>query len=109
MVAQVNRLEESQLEAFLFGTDRIRTAKIRAGLWEIQRGRCFYCDTGVREPARAEVDHFIPWSRYPDDGLDNLVVADTGCNGFKSGSLAAAEHVARWARRFAQGSAESGQ
>src|SRR6476659_2216960 len=41
MVAQLNRLEESQLEMFLFGADRVRTAKIRAGLWEIQGRRCF--------------------------------------------------------------------
>jgi hypothetical protein len=52
------------------------------------------------------VDHFIPWSRYQDDGLDNLVAADVECNGFKSNSLAAADHVARWARRFATDSRE---
>jgi hypothetical protein len=34
------------------------------------------------------VDHFVPWSRYPDDTLDNVVVADNRCNGFKSSSLA---------------------
>ena len=34
MVAQLNRLEESQLETFLFGADRTRTVKIRSGLWE---------------------------------------------------------------------------
>jgi hypothetical protein len=32
MVAQLNGLEESQLEMFLFGADRTRTVKIRAGL-----------------------------------------------------------------------------
>jgi hypothetical protein len=89
--------------------DRVQTARIRAGLWEIQEGRCFYCDNRVREPARAQVDHFIPWSRYPDDGLDNLVVADIACNGDKSSSLAAAAHVARWGRRFAPSSWEHGQ
>lgn len=51
----------------------------------------------------------VPWSRYPDDSLDNLVVADVACNGFKSNSLAAADHVARWARRFLVGSPESQQ
>jgi 5-methylcytosine-specific restriction endonuclease McrA len=109
MVAQLNRLEESQLEAFLFGTDRTQTARIRAGLWEIQKGRCFYCDVPVRDVARAQVDHFIPWSRYPDDTLDNLVVADITCNGFKSRSLAAASHVARWVRRFVRDSIEHGR
>ncbi len=109
MVAQVNRLEESQLEMFLFGANRVQTAKVRAELWEIQGRQCFYCHTRVREPVQGEVDHFVPWSRYPDDGLDNLVVADKACNGFKSNSLPAAEHVTRWARRFVEGSDEHAQ
>jgi 5-methylcytosine-specific restriction endonuclease McrA len=104
MVAQLNRLEDSQLEAFLFGAERIQTAKVRAGLWEIQGYRCFYCDGRLGDPTRGQVDHFVPWSRYPDDSLDNLVVSDVNCNGFKSSSLAAADHVARWARRFVDGS-----
>ena len=104
MVALLNRLEESQLELFLFGADRTQTARIRAGLWEIQKRRCFYCDTRIQEPAQSQVDHFVPWSRYPDDGLDNLVVADTRCNAFKTSSLAATEHLVQWARRFAEDS-----
>lgn len=109
MVAQLNRLEDSQLEAFLFGADRVQTARIRAGLWEIQGCRCFYCDARLGDPARSQVDHFVPWSRYPDDSLDNLVVADVACNVFKSSSLAAADHVARWSRRFVAGSPEHQQ
>ena len=106
-VAQLNRLEEFQLEMFLFGADRTRTAKIRIGLWDIQGRRCFYCDARIAEPVHGQVDHFVPWSRYPDDTLDNFVVADNNCNGFKSSSLAAADHLARWARRFADASSES--
>lgn len=75
----------------------------------IQGCRCFYCDARLGDPARGQVDHFVPWSRYPDDSLDNLVVADVACNGFKSSSLAAADHVARWARRFVAGSPEHQQ
>jgi hypothetical protein len=46
------------------------------------------------------VDHFIPWSRYRDDGLDNLVLADRGCNGAKRDFLASARHVKRWRERM---------
>ena len=109
MVAQFNRLEDSRLESFLFGADRIQTAKIRAGLCEIQGSKCFYCDARLGDPTRGQVDHFVPWSRYPDNSLDNLVVTDVACNGFKSSSLAAADHVARWARRFVDGSSEHRQ
>jgi 5-methylcytosine-specific restriction endonuclease McrA len=108
MVAQVNRLQDSQLETFLFGADRIRTEKIRAGLWEIQERRCFYCHSRMGDPLQGQVDHFIPWARYPDNGLDNLVVADTACNGAKSSSLAATEHLLRWARRLVPDSMDSG-
>lgn len=109
MVAQLNRLEESQLGAFLFGADRVRTARIRAGLWEMQGRRCFYCDARVGEPTRAHVDHLIPWSHYPDNSLDNLVVTDLACNSFKSSSLAAAAHITHWIRRFGSHSTEYGQ
>jgi len=106
MVAQLNRLEDARLETFLFGADRVATANVRAGLWEIQQRRCFYCEKRVAEPTNGHVDHFVPWSRYPDDSLDNLVVADIACNGFKSNSLAAADHVVRWGRRFIPGASE---
>ena len=52
---------------------------------------------------QGEVDHFVPWSRYPNDGLDNLVVADKVCNSFKSNSLPAAWHLTRWAGRLIEG------
>jgi hypothetical protein len=109
MVAHVNRLEESQLEMFLFGADRTRTVKIRAGLWEIQGGCCFYCRGRIAEPARGQVDHFVPWSRYPDDNLDNFVVADNSCNRFKSNSLPAADYLSRWRLRFEKGSSDNSQ
>ena len=109
MVAQLNQLEDARLEAFLFGAGRIQTARVRVGLFEIQGHRCFYCDGRLTDPDKGHVDHFVPWSRYPDDGLDNLVVADTACNAFKSNSLAAAEHVIRWGRRFKPGAAEAAQ
>lgn len=103
-IAHVNHLEESQLEIFLFGSIRMATARVRAGLWEIQDKRCFYCGARICDPTGGEVDHFIPWSRYPDDALDNFVVADRRCNGQKSSSLAAADHLRRWSDRFAAGS-----
>lgn len=108
-IAQLNRLEESQLETFLFGAVRVPTARVRAGPWEIQGKRCFYCDARLKGPAAAHVDHFVPWSRYPDDGLDNFVVTDRQCNGWKSNSLAAHGHLARWTRRFSPASSENAQ
>jgi hypothetical protein len=41
MVALLNKLEDSRLEEFLFGAERVPTVKVRAGLWEIQGKRCF--------------------------------------------------------------------
>lgn len=100
-VARMNGMEEARLEMFLFGQARINLAPVREGLSELQRGRCFYCDVAIGRGTRApHVDHFIPWSRYPNDAIENLVVAHDSCNGRKKDFLAASEHVARWRDRF---------
>ena len=64
--------------------------------------RCANCRTGARTGGP-----LCPWSRYPDDTLDNFVVADKSCNGFKSSSLAAADHLTRWTRRFGRARAST--
>jgi hypothetical protein len=97
MVAGMNRLPEADLERFLFGAGRSALAVVRNPLRDLQNDRCFYCHE--RLGSRAEVDHFVPWSRYPDDGLDNLVASDERCNGSKRDFLAAGEHVERWVER----------
>jgi 5-methylcytosine-specific restriction endonuclease McrA len=103
MVARLNRHDDARLEEFLFGAERVPTAKIRAALWLLQDRTCFYCDRRL-DLDRSEVDHFIPWARYPDNGLDNLVVVDDRCNRDKRAFLAAAPHVARWVPRLESGS-----
>ena len=80
-----------EFEQFLFGRDRVALERIAEGLLDLQRG-CFYC--GAPLGRRREVDHFVPWSRSGDDGLDNLVVACARCNGEKSATLASSDHLA---------------
>lgn len=101
-VARINGLEEARLEEFLFGATRIALDPVRPGLQEIQDGRCFYCGDRLGTGARKgpEVDHFIPWSRYPNNAIENLVVAHERCNGHKRDFLAATEHVERWRSRI---------
>lgn len=100
-VAARNALPENELRAFLFETDRAAVARLRGPLTELQGGRCFYCAERLT-PMGTQVDHFIPWSRHPDDGVDNLVAADSRCNASKRDFLAGHVHVERWARRFAE-------
>lgn len=104
MVARVNGLEESLLERFLFGADRVSLEPVRGKLRDLQDGRCFYC--GERLARAHHVDHFIPWSRHPDDGIHNLVVADERCNLKKRDYLASAEHVERWRARSSRHAAD---
>jgi HNH endonuclease len=104
MVARMNKLPEAELERFLFGSERTPLEAVRRPLRDLQDNRCFYCDGTIA--GAADVDHFMPWSRYPDDGLDNLVAAHPKCNNSKRDFLAAAEHVERWAERWRQRSAE---
>lgn len=98
MVARLNDLEEARLERFLFGGSRLPMGGLRPGLRDLQDDRCLYCQRRLREAG--QVDHFIPWSRYPEDGLANLVLAHGTCNQRKSDFLAAGEHVARWRQRL---------
>jgi hypothetical protein len=82
------------LAEFLFGPQRESLAKARPALSDLQQGRCFYCRRSLT--GAAEIDHFIPWSRYPRNLVHNLVLADRTCNGAKSDVLAGDEHLQRW-------------
>ncbi|HBL18302.1 MAG TPA: hypothetical protein DD417_16505 [Elusimicrobia bacterium] len=100
LVHQFNRAElpASRVSEFLFGMDRTATLRLLPGLRELQDNRCFYCDSRI--PSKPEIDHFIPWARYPDNGIENLVVAHDRCNGSKKAFLAFSDHVQRWAERM---------
>jgi len=93
-----DRLEESEFDEFLFGATRVPLERVSARLRELADGRCFYCGSRVR--ARGQIDHFIPWARHPDNGIENLVFTDQRCNNDKRAFLASAEHVEGWAARF---------
>lgn len=95
-------VDAHQLDEFLFGASRVSLDRVRSPLVDAQAGRCFYCRQGIR--GDAAVDHFIPWSRHPDNTLDNLVAAHASCNESKSSSLAALDHLERWMDRFEPGS-----
>ncbi|MEW1959552.1 HNH endonuclease [Kineococcus sp. NPDC059986] len=95
-VDDVQRLNAAALEApdlhgFLFGADRAAVARLAPGLREFQDGRCFYC--AKPSGASVHVDHVLPWSRVPLDGVRNLVAVDPRCNGDKLATLPAVEHV----------------
>jgi 5-methylcytosine-specific restriction endonuclease McrA len=94
-------VDTERLDEFLFGARRTSLDQVRGPLGEVQHGRCFYC----AEPMGGswEVDHFLPWSRYPDNTIDNLVAAHARCNNDKSASLAAFHHVQHWIGRFRPG------
>ena len=96
-VARRNDLPDARLSQFLFGPTRASLQPLREPLAALQEGRCFYCDESLG--SRRDVDHFIPWARHPDDGIDNLVLTHPACNNAKRDHLAASPHVERWARR----------
>jgi 5-methylcytosine-specific restriction endonuclease McrA len=58
---------------------------------------CLYC--GGNLPRQTQVDHFIPWSRYPADLGHNFVLAHKACNNAKADYLAAEKHLAAWVER----------
>jgi hypothetical protein len=100
-VAKMNKLEESKLQDFLFGRARNAIHKFASPLGELQNNRCFYCEGAFKNQAtkKPEVDHFIPWARYPNDALANFVLAHSNCNNSKSDHFAATGHLDKWVHR----------
>ncbi len=85
---------DSQLLSFLFGSERADLSPFVPVLHDHQAGRCFYCERPFT--GRRDVDHFVPWSRYPVDLANNFVLACAPCNNKKSDHLAATVHLQRW-------------
>jgi hypothetical protein len=81
------------LPEFLFGSERASLERYRKVLREFQLSRCFYCGREVRS---GELDHFIPWSRYPVDLGHNFVYSHPNCNRAKRDFLADLHHLAKW-------------
>lgn len=90
---------DRDLESFLFGVRRGPVAAYATRLYELQEGRCFYTGSRLGEPRRGEVDHFIPWSRYPWDSPFNLVLASRSANSAKRDRLAPPSDRDRWLDR----------
>lgn len=90
--------EDENLRSHLFGSSRVAfPSHLVGGLRELQNNECFYC--GDRLVAKCEVDHFVAWSRWQNDAVENLVVADR-CNASKSDHLAGEQHLVRWRLRI---------
>ena len=90
--------ETLDLREFLFGAERNALAVVRPVLMDLQKGECFYCAKTIRGEA-GEVDHFIPWAKYPVDLAHNFVMADRGCNGKKRDRMPHVDHLAAWTER----------
>ena len=86
------------LHEFLFGAERSSLAAARTILRDIQKGACFYCRRTIQD-SHGEVDHFVPWARYPLDLGHNFVLAHAQCNRNKSDTIAAEVHLEKWVER----------
>jgi hypothetical protein len=81
------------LPEFLFGSERRALERYKVILKDFQSSRCFYCG---RHASAGDLDHFIPWSRYPVDLGHNFVFVHARCNNDKRDFLAGLDHLARW-------------
>ncbi len=94
-VIDLNRaeLDAEDIDGFLFGTDRTALRALVDPLRDLQSGRCFYCDGRLQSDVH--IDHVVPWSMIPIDGVANLVATDARCNLDKSASIPVQDHVTR--------------
>ena len=102
MVAELNGLTpvEDELRRHLFGTERSTFPPVlRRGLKELQSNVCFYCGISL-DVERSAIDHFIPWARWPNDAIENLVTSHAACNGHKSDRIPGPVPLAHWSERM---------
>lgn len=99
--------QTDDLETFMFGASRAQLTEVALILGPMQDHRCFYCRAKIA--SLAEVDHFIPWSRYPRDTAHNFVLAHRGCNNDKREMLAAQRHLNTWMEQVTRQGAEIGE
>lgn len=86
------------LHSFLFGCDRHSLDVYKKPLFELQESKCFYCDKDMKIHT-SQVDHFIPWSKYPVDLGHNFVLAHGKCNKDKRDFLPHIDYLAPWIER----------
>jgi len=101
-VAKWNQVdvESERLRGHLFGAERaVFPDWLRTALREAQVDRCFYCDARLGSLS-GEIDHVLPWSRWPNDAMENLVLTDRRCNNDKRDRLVAIKHIHRWVERL---------
>jgi 5-methylcytosine-specific restriction endonuclease McrA len=89
--------ETIELREFLFGSERENLNAYQGFLRDLQSGDCFYCHERIR--GQGDVDHFIPWVKYPVDLGHNFVLAHPSCNRHKRDYLAAEHHLEHWLNR----------
>lgn len=82
------------LESFLFGNARESLNAIRPLLLDYHSGKCFYCNKSILK--NPDIDHFIPWKKYPRNIAENFVLSCSSCNRSKSDMLAAKNHLEKW-------------
>lgn len=93
------KVEEDSLRDHLFGSEREQLSpKAREMLAEFHGNVCFYCEIKLR---KFHVDHFVPWSKYPNGAIENLVPSCVKCNLSKSDVLPSPRYFESWMARFA--------
>lgn len=91
--------DREDVEDFLFPRSRMALVAFGNALRDIDGSGCFYCGRAVDV---ADVDHFIPISRYRRDLAHNLVRAHATCNRSKSDILAGFAHLEKWRARLSR-------
>jgi hypothetical protein len=57
---------------------------VRACVWDMTRGRCWYCGTHCNPFESFVIDHVVPLARGGDDDISNLVPCCAYCNARKN-------------------------
>lgn len=69
---------------------------VRARIWDVTRGQCWYCGSSTNPYVDFCIDHLIPLARGGEDEIENFVPSCSYCNQRKAASL-----LDEWRRNFA--------
>ena len=97
---QIYFSDDVDLQDFLFNKSRQSLKLLIPILIDTQQRQCFYCNKPLKN--NIEVDHFIPWSKYPIDTTHNFVLTDHKCNNSKRDYLAEELFYEKWLERNQQ-------
>ncbi len=85
-----SQLDKKKISKYFSDRQKRRTPisnKLRFEIFQRDKFKCHYCNRGLSDGIKLEIDHIIPIAEGGKDDYDNLVTACNECNNGKSNKI----------------------